>query len=354
MASFAAYESCELCPRRCGARRLEGARGVCGMSSELMVARSALHFWEEPPISGEAGSGAIFFSGCPLRCVFCQNHEISSGGFGLPVSAARLAEMMLELQGQGALNVNLVTPSHFSPHVREAVLMAREAGLSVPVVCNTSGYETVEGVRALAEVVDVWLTDFKYASPELAGRLSGAPDYPEVAAAALEDMLAAVRAAGGPATGEDGRMLRGTVVRHLVLPGQAEDSCAVLDRVWEIAGNEADLSVMNQYTPNERCRRAGGELSHGVSEEEYELVLCHADDLGFERIWWQEGGTVSESFVPAFDATGVAGPELRAGRPSGRNAAPSDGAPAPASGFDVDGAPAPASGPVSDRASQGV
>ena len=305
-----AYEACRLCPRRCGARRAAGVPGRCGMSSELRVARSALHLWEEPPISGEAGSGAIFFSGCPLRCVFCQNHEISSEGFGLPVTTARLAEMMLELQGQGALNINLVTPLHFGPHVRDAVGMAREAGLALPIVCNTSGYELAEVVRSLADVVDVWLTDFKYADGALAGTLSAAPDYPEVAAEALAAMVDSVRAAGGRSLGEDGSMRRGVIVRHLVLPGHADDSCAVLDRVWEIAGNEADLSVMNQYTPNEACRRAGGALSHGVSEEEYEIVLCHADDLGFERIWWQEGGTVSESFVPAFDATGVVGPEL--------------------------------------------
>ena len=305
-----AYEACRLCPRRCGARRAAGVPGRCGMSSELRVARSALHLWEEPPISGEAGSGAIFFSGCPLRCVFCQNHEISSEGFGLPVTTARLAEMMLELQGQGALNINLVTPLHFAPHVRDAVGMAREAGLALPIVCNTSGYELAEVVRSLADVVDVWLTDFKYADGALAGTLSAAPDYPEVAAEALAAMVDSVRAAGGRSLGEDGSMRRGVIVRHLVLPGHADDSCAVLDRVWEIAGNEADLSVMNQYTPNEACRRAGGALSHGVSEEEYEIVLCHADDLGFERIWWQEGGTVSESFVPAFDATGVVGPEL--------------------------------------------
>ena len=284
------------------------------MSAELRVARSALHLWEEPPISGVAGSGAIFFSGCPLRCVFCQNHEISSGGFGLPVSTARLAEMMLELKDQGALNINLVTPLHFAPHVREAVLMAREAGLDLPIVCNTSGYERPEVVRALADVIDVWLTDFKYASAALAGALSAAPDYPEVAAASLAVMVEALRAAGGRLLSADGSMRRGIIVRHLVLPGHADDSCAVLDRVWEIAGNDADLSVMNQYTPNEACRRAGGDLSHGISEEEYEIVLCHADDLGFERIWWQEGGTVTESFVPAFDATGVEGPELR--RPS--------------------------------------
>ena len=308
--SFSAYEACELCPRRCHARRADGARGVCGMSSELRVARSALHLWEEPPISGESGSGAIFFSGCPLRCVFCQNHEISSGGFGLPVSVPRLAEMMLELEGQGALNINLVTPLHFAPHVREAVGMARAAGLGLPIVCNTSGYERPEVVRALVDVVDVWLTDFKYASGSLAGELSSAPDYPEVAAASLAVMVESLRSAGGRALFEDGSMRRGIIVRHLVLPGHAGDSCAVLDRVWEIAGNDADLSIMNQYTPNEACRLAGGDLSHGISEEEYEIVLCHADDLGFERIWWQEGGTVSESFVPAFDATGVEGPEL--------------------------------------------
>ena len=312
--SFSAYEACELCPRQCHVRRADGIRGACGMSAELRVARSALHLWEEPPISGEAGSGAIFFSGCPLRCVFCQNHEISSGGFGLPVSTARLAEMMLELEGQGALNINLVTPLHFAPHVREAVQMARSAGLDLPIVCNTSGYERPEVVRALADVVDVWLTDFKYASAALAGELSAAPDYPEVASASLAVMTEALRTRGGRLLSRDGTMLRGIIVRHLVLPGHVDDSCAVLDRVWEIAGNDADLSIMNQYTPNEVCRRAGGDLSHGISEEEYEVVLCHADDLGFERIWWQEGGTVSESFVPAFDATGVEGPELA--RPS--------------------------------------
>ena len=305
-----AYDACELCPRRCRARRSQGRAGRCGMTSELRVARSALHLWEEPPISGESGSGAIFFSGCPLGCVFCQNHEISGEGFGLVVSARRLAQMMLELQAQGALNVNLVTPLHFSPQVREAVGLAREAGLELPVVCNTSGYELPEVVAALGGVVDVWLTDFKYADGALAGALSGAPDYPEVAASALEAMLESLRAAGGREVAPDGAMRRGIIVRHLVLPGHADDSCAVLDRVWEIAGNEADLSVMNQYTPNEACRRAGGELARAVTDEEYEIVLCHADDLGFERIWWQEGGTVSESFVPAFDATGVDGPEL--------------------------------------------
>jgi putative pyruvate formate lyase activating enzyme len=242
--------------------------------------------------------------------VFCQNHEISQEGFGLPVSTSRLAQMMLELQGQGALNINLVTPLHYAPHVREAVRLARDAGLTLPIVCNTSGYETAEVVDEMGDVIDVWLTDYKYASRELAGRLSKAPDYPEVAHRALGRMLASLRSKGGRLLGEDGSMLRGIVVRHLVLPGHADDSKAVLDRVWDLCGNEVDLSVMNQYTPNRQCREAGGALARTVTDDEYEEVLDHADDLGFERMWWQQGGTVSESFVPAFDATGVRGPEL--------------------------------------------
>jgi putative pyruvate formate lyase activating enzyme len=311
--SFDAYETCELCPRRCGAHRLAGERGVCGMTGELFVARAALHYWEEPPISGEAGSGAIFFTGCPLRCVYCQNHRISQEGFGAKVGTERLAQMMLELQAQGALNINLVTPTHFAPHVVAGVRAARDAGLTIPIVCNTSCYERADVVEALAEVVDIWLTDFKYASAELARRLSAAPDYPEVAERALAAMVGAVRAAGGRAEGADGRMLRGVIVRHLVLPGHADDSLAVLRRVWDIAGNECDLSVMNQYTPNDRCRAEGGDLARAVTDEEYETVLDEGDDLGFERMWWQQGGTVSESFVPGFDLTGVlssaAGPD---------------------------------------------
>ena len=192
----------------------------------------------------------------------------------------------------------------------DAVFCAREAGLSLPVVCNTSGYERAEMVDALAGVVDVWLTDFKYADPDLAALFSAARDYPDVAASALVRMLENLRERGGCRIGDDGRMLQGIIVRHLVLPGYADDSCSVLDRVWELCGNEVDVSVMNQYTPNAACRAKGGELARTVSPEEYELVLDHADELGFERMWWQESGTVSESFVPPFDNSGVIGPEL--------------------------------------------
>ncbi len=309
-AHYAAYDACTLCPRRCRAKRNEGKAGFCGASSTMRIARAALHFWEEPPLSGNSGSGAVFFTGCPLRCVFCQNHQISQEGFGLAVPVERLAQIMLELQDQGALNINLVTPLHFAPQIREAVLAAKQAGLMLPVVCNTSGYELAQVVRAMADVIDIWLTDFKYADAALAQELSYARDYPEVAAAALEEMCDLLRSRGGRNVNADGSMRRGIIVRHLVLPGHADDSCRVLDRVWDICANEVDVSIMNQYTPNERCRKAKGSLAQTLSDEEYEIVICHADDLGFEKIWWQEGGTVSESFVPAFDATGVEGPSL--------------------------------------------
>lgn len=306
----ALYRQCTLCPRRCGVDRTAGQRGLCGMTSQLKVARAALHYWEEPPISGEAGSGAIFFSGCPIGCVFCQNHEISSGGFGVEVSEGRLAAMMLELQSQGALNINLVTALHFAPTVAAAIARAKEAGLMLPILCNSSGFEDPQLIYELEPYIDIWLPDFKYASSQVAQRFSAAPTYPEVATAALRAMHEVTAAKGGRVEREDGTLAQGIVVRHLVMPGHAQDSCTALDRVWEICGNDCDLSVMNQYTPNERCRARDDELALTVSSEEYELVLDHADDLGFERLWWQQGGTVSESFVPSFDTTGVEGPEL--------------------------------------------
>lgn len=218
--------------------------------------------------------------------------------------------MMLELEEQGALNINLVTPLHYAPHVREAIVEAQSAGLSLPILCNTSGYELGQLVDAMADLIDIWLVDAKYASPALADELSLARDYPSVAQHALGRMLCSLRERGGRILREDGTMTQGVMVRHLVLPGHVDDSFAVLDQVWELCHNEVDLSVMNQYTPNKRCMHAGGPLSAPLDVDDYEIVLCHADELGFEHLWWQQGGTVSESFVPAFDATGVMGPEL--------------------------------------------
>lgn len=295
---------CELCPRRCGANRAAGARGVCGADDSLKIARAALHYWEEPPISGERGSGTIFFSACPLKCVYCQNHEISTGGFGIEVAPGRLVEIMLELQEQGAHNINLVTATHYAHLLPDAIGEARRRGLSIPIVYNTSGYEREEAVAELAGLVDVWLVDYKYADADLGRALSHVADYPETAARALSRMCAAVAARGGELVDADGMMRRGVIVRHLVLPGHADDSCRVLDRVWDVAG-DVPISVMNQYTPNERMRASGGELSRAVTEDEYEFVLDHADDVGFTQMFWQEGGAVDESFTPAFDTTGV-------------------------------------------------
>lgn len=295
---------CELCPRRCGANRAAGARGVCGADDSLKIARAALHYWEEPPISGERGSGTIFFSACPLKCVYCQNHEISTGGFGIEVAPGRLVEIMLELQEQGAHNINLVTATHYAHLLPDAIGEARRRGLSIPIVYNTSGYEREEAVAELAGLVDVWLVDYKYADADLGRALSHVADYPETAARALSRMCAAVAARGGELVDADGMMRRGVIVRHLVLPGHADDSCRVLDRIWDVAG-DVPISVMNQYTPNERMRASGGELSRAVTEDEYEFVLDHADDVGFTQMFWQEGGTVDESFTPAFDTTGV-------------------------------------------------
>ena len=297
-------ESCTLCPRRCHANRQAGQTGVCGANGTLKIARAALHMWEEPPISGESGSGTIFFSGCSLKCIFCQNHEISTGNFGLEIPPERLVQIMLELQDERANNINLVTATQYAHLLPWAIDEARSRGLTIPIVYNTSGYETVEAIEALGDLVDVWLPDFKYADAALGASLSHIPDYPTVAQRALAHMAVEIERRGGEIVGEDGLLKRGIIVRHLVIPGHADDSHRVLDLIWNTIGN-VPISVMNQYTPNAAMRAAGGELARAVTRDEYESVLDHADDLGFTQMFWQEGGAVDESFTPAFDTTGV-------------------------------------------------
>ncbi len=309
--------ACVLCPRACGANRAAGQRGVCGADDQLMVARAALHFWEEPPLSGRRGSGAIFFSHCSLGCIYCQNATIAAGKVGLSVSIERLVKMCLELQDQGALNINLVTPTHYAPHARAAIALARQQGLKLPVVWNTSGYETVQAIHENVGTVDVYLTDFKYANENLAQRYSQAPDYPQVALAALEAMVACV---GNPVFDEvDGapRLVRGVVVRHLMLPGALQDSCRIVRLVHEHFGNTVVLSLMNQYTPVLVDAAETGdasaaaallrcpELACRVANEDYERLLDFADSLGIEHYYWQEGEAAQESFIPPFDLTGV-------------------------------------------------
>ena len=294
-------ERCELCPRRCGANRLAGKNGFCGGGKEVKVARAALHFWEEPCISGEEGSGTVFFSGCTMRCVFCQNREISRGEAGKLVSIERLAEIFLELQGKGANNINLVTPMHYAPQITAALDIARKNGLHLPIVWNTGGWELPESVEAVKNYSDIWLTDFKYFDNSLAEKFSNAKNYFENASASLKKMLDQT---GEPVFDDGGMMKKGIIVRHLVLPGHTDDSKKVLRWLWENFGDKIWISIMNQYTP--LCSEEKfPELSRKVTDEEYDEVVDFAVSLGIENAFVQDGEAVSESFIPPFDLEGV-------------------------------------------------
>lgn len=297
---------CNLCPRKCGADRASGKIGFCGVPSEIYVARAALHFWEEPCISGTSGSGAVFFAGCPLRCVYCQNYELAHARAGIAVSVGRLAEIFMELQEQGANNINLVTPTQYTPAIIEAVSEARVLGLTLPVVYNCGGYESVQTLRALEGVVDVYLADFKYMDGAAAAKYSGAPDYPEIAKAALDEM---VRQCPDPEFDRKNLMKRGVIVRHLLLPGQVRAAKAVVRYLYGRYGDHIFLSLMNQYTPFPRVAGAYPELARKVTKREYDTLTDYALELGVTNAFIQEGETAKESFIPAFDGEGVPGRE---------------------------------------------
>jgi len=296
------FENCRLCPRACGADRAAGQIGACGMSASLAVSRAALHMWEEPPISGERGSGTVFFAGCPLGCVFCQNAEISHERHGKEISTSRLAEIFLELEEKGAHNINLVTATHFVPHVISALDTAKSRGLKIPVLYNCGGYESVEALRLLRGYIDIYLPDFKYMSPELAARYSLCRDYPERAKEALAEMVAQT---GAPVFDESGMLTRGTVVRHLVLPGCAKDSMEVIKYLHETYGNNIYISIMSQYTPSERLRPLYPELARKLTKYEYGKVVRFAAEIGVEKGFTQYGEAAAESFIPSFNGEGV-------------------------------------------------
>lgn len=296
--------NCKLCPRNCTADREAGQTGVCGQTAELKVARAALHFWEEPCISGEKGSGTVFFSGCPLHCVFCQNREIANGTAGKRISIERLTEIFLELQEKGANNINLVTPGHFVPQILAALEAAKQSGLALPVVYNSGGYEAVETLRMLDGMVDIYLPDFKYMDGALAARYSHAPDYVCVAKAALAEMVRQTGEAVFEGADGEGLMRRGTIVRHLALPGHIRDSMAVLDYLHETYGNTIYISIMNQFTPLADPDRYP-ELARPLTKREYRRLLDHAAAIGIQNGFFQEGATAKESFIPPFDCEGV-------------------------------------------------
>ena len=290
---------CCLCPRNCGADRADGKTGFCGVPETVYVARAALHFWEEPCISGTDGSGAVFFSGCPLRCVYCQNYELAHARAGIPVTIQRLAEIFLELQEQGANNINLVTPTQYTPAIVRALTEAKRNGLNIPAVYNCGGYESVSTLRMLDGLVDIYLTDFKYIDTEAAAKYSGARDYPEVARKALDEMT---RQIPSSETGPDGIMKKGVIVRHLILPGCTGDSIRALDFIAEKLPKGTPVSLMRQYTPEPWCTVPG--LDRRVTDAEYKRVLTHFEMLGLPG-YTQEKEAADGAYTPNFDGTGV-------------------------------------------------
>lgn len=293
---------CSICPRGCGADR-EKASGFCGADSRIRIARAALHFWEEPCISGTRGSGAVFFCGCNLKCVFCQNIEISRGRTGAEISPRRLGEIFLELQSQGAHNINLVTPTHYVKEIKDALLYAGSA-LEIPIVYNCGGYELPQGLGVLSDRVNIYLADFKYVSDRLAERYSRCSGYFDTALAALKYMIDAV---GAPVYDADGIMQSGVIVRHLVLPSCRHDSIELLRRLAEEFGTDKfRLSLMSQFTPNGALEKFP-ELDRRVTSFEYKSVVEEALRLGFSDAYIQERSSAKEEYTPSFDLTGVIG-----------------------------------------------
>ena len=295
------YENCLLCPRKCGINRSTGQTGVCGVSSEIKVARAALHYWEEPCISGKRGSGAVFFSGCSLHCVFCQNREISDGKAGKVISKERLSDIFIELAGKGANNINLVTPGQYIPDIVWAVNDAKSRGMKLPIIYNTSGYENVTELKLLEGIVDVYLPDFKYMDSTLSAMYSRAKDYPSVAKKALSEM---VRQQPDVVIDDaTGLIQKGVIVRQLLLPGHVNDAKAVLKYLYDTYHDHVYISMMSQFTPI--ALKDYPEINRTVTKREYERLVNYALEIGITNAFIQEGDVAKDSFIPAFDCEGV-------------------------------------------------
>jgi len=295
------YENCLLCPRKCGINRSTGQTGVCGVSSEIKVARAALHYWEEPCISGKRGSGAVFFSGCSLHCVFCQNREISDGKAGKVISKERLSDIFMELAGKGANNINLVTPGQYIPDIVWAVNDAKSRGMKLPIIYNTSGYENVTELKLLEGIVDVYLPDFKYMDSTLSAMYSRAKDYPSVAKQALSEM---VRQQPDVVIDDaTGLIQKGVIVRQLLLPGHVNDAKAVLKYLYDTYHDHVYISMMSQFTPI--ALKDYPEINRTVTKREYERLVNYALEIGITNAFIQEGDVAKDSFIPAFDCEGV-------------------------------------------------
>lgn len=298
----ALLSNCRLCPRECGVNRLLGELGACRSGPEITAARASLHLWEEPCLSGKNGSGTVFFSGCNLGCVYCQNAQISRGNTGKNISSGRLCEIFFELKEQGAHNINLVTATHFLPAVLNAVEKAKQNHLGIPFVYNCGGFEKADMLKRAEGLIDIFLPDFKIMSPQLAMAYSNAPNYPEAAKSALTEM---VRQQPVCVFDETGMLKRGVIVRHLMLPGNLKDSKKVLRYLHQTFGDKIFISIMSQYTPPAKGVNGFPELNRKVTKTEYEKLIEYAISLGITQAFVQEGETADASFIPDFDGRGI-------------------------------------------------
>lgn len=292
---------CNLCPRGCNVNRNNNELGFCKVGKDLIVARAALHFWEEPIISGDKGSGTVFFSGCNLKCVFCQNYQISTNNFGKKITIKRLSEIFLELQTQGAHNINLVTPTPFVPQIIEALKIAKNNGLIIPIVYNSSGYESIDTIKLLNGYIDIYLPDFKYFNNAHALKYSKCPNYFEYASTSLEEMIKQV---GRPQFNKEGLLIKGVIVRHMMLPNLLEESKKIIHYLVDKYNNDIFISIMNQYTPTNNLDKYC-EINKIVDKNDYEKLINYAIDIGIKNGFMQEDETQKTSFIPEFDTTGV-------------------------------------------------
>ena len=294
-------EKCNLCMRNCNVNRNKGVKGLCNSTNNIRIARAALHFWEEPCISGEIGSGTVFFSNCNLKCVFCQNYEISSEGFGKEITIDRLADIFIELQEKGANNINLVTPTHFVPQIIEALKIAKNNGLDLPIVYNTNSIDTLDTIKALNGYIDVYLPDFKYFEDKYSMKYSKIKGYSKNVIDVIDEMIKQV---GAPKFNKDGIIEKGVIVRHLLLPGLLFDSKKVVDAIYNNFGDNVYISLMNQYTPMHNAKMYP-EINKSINEKTYDVLIDYALSIGIKNGFIQESGTNSKEFVPDFNNEGV-------------------------------------------------
>lgn len=294
-------KNCNLCIRRCNIDRINGEIGFCRATDRVKIARASLHMWEEPPISGDVGSGTVFFSNCNLKCVFCQNHEISQESVGIDITIERLADIFLELQDKNAANINLVTPTHYVPHIIEAIDIARAKGLSIPILYNTNSYDSVETIKLLKGYIDVYLPDFKYFNDKYAIKYSNAPRYEENIIPVLKEMYNQV----GPVQFDNnGFITKGIIIRHLMLPGLLFDSKKILDKIYSVFQDNVYISIMNQYTPMFNASKYP-EIDKSLNPKHYDSLIDYASSIGITKGFIQESGTNSTAYVPNFNFEGI-------------------------------------------------